>query len=700
MRKVFILMGLLSFWVGLGQAIHAQATRRLSEICSPANLDISALPTSSSSTYGGHLFVLELQNIGPSACTLQTPQIALEPTSDTNNQPRYAEWKEGDSESNPEPYPVLEPGEWAHLIFVWTSRAGPELSCDQYSGMRLGLWLDAQQSKKVEIEIRHLWIRACGPFGVTGYRPGRYSRTETAPKSWSDWFGPGALAGLTFSLPTPSAEIAISPLLLLRAQAKRAMLGDRLFSLKLYFPRQAVKGCSFSQLRRRESDGSTVISIQQCDDAAMDASAATLTVPWHHEAGVIGLAMGNLDFMPKHSGALEYDVTAPVGQVTGRKGETQYGRTRVGLVARDPALPRQAAVLDPLPACTMNQVRIEAIAPVIATPKKTLRAYNATNISPQACSLAGVPRTRGLDEKGNYQPFMPPVCPNCDNESFTARPNGRIDLKPGETAHLLAAATGNEAAYCMFTRKLEVSFNRDPGPQEAPNTGPLPDQISQSAYVPFEAHDCVALDVSAWRQGPYDGAPLTQGKMVDQTPGGTVSKASIPLECNKPELLAHGQPHPMEGTHDPEYALSMVQHEFVRDEPITFYQWMINSSDRAITVGGCGVRSAQVGTDFVLYDAYGHRVLNRRQVASEQKCKEPGAETLDLPMCTATVLFTVPAHTCTSTLRDLTQMYEVPPGEYTISPRVPGDSPSCPQKSDGTYKRNPATDITFNVLQP
>jgi hypothetical protein len=695
-----MVIGLFGCWMGLVQSIHAQATRRLGDVCSPANLDVSALPISSSFAYGGHLFVLEIQNIGPSACTLQTPRITLEPTSDTNNQPRYAEWKEGDSESKPEPYPVLEPGAWAHLIFVWTSQAGLELSCDQYSGMRLGFAFQAREQKEVEIKVRHLWVRACGPFGVTGYRPGRYSRAEIAPKDWRDWFGPGGLAGLTFSLPTPSGEIAISPLLSLRAQTKRAMLGDRLFSLKLIFPRQAVKGCSFSQLRRRESDGSTVISIQQCDDTGMVASEAPLAVPWYHEAGVLGLAMGNLDFMPKHSGVLEYDVTAPVGQGTRRKGETQYGRTRVELVARDPALPLQVAVLDSLPACTANQIRIEAIAPVIATPKKTLRGYNATNISPQACSLAGVPRARGLDEKGNYQPFMPPVCPNCDNEFFTARPNGRIDLKSGETAHLLAAATGNEAAYCMSTSKLEVSFNRDASPKEPFNTGPLPEQIRQSAYLPFEAHDCVALDVSAWRQGPYDGAPLTLGKTEIKAPGGAASKASIPLECDKPELLAHGQPHLIEGTHDPQYALSMVQHQFVSDEPITLYQWMINSSDRAITISGCGVGSAQGRAGFVLYDAYGHRVLNHRQVASEQKCKESGAETLDSLICTSMALFTVQAHTCTSTPGDLTQMYELPPGEYTISPRAPGDSPSCPRKSEGPYKRNTATDITFNVLQP
>ena len=45
----------------------------------------------------------------------------------------------------------------------------------------------------------------------------------------------------------------------------------------------------------------------------------------------------------------------------------------------------------------------------------------------------------------------------------------------------------------------------------------------------------------------------------------------IPPGCNKPELLAHCRPYPIEGTHDPEYELSMVQHEFVEDDPIPLY---------------------------------------------------------------------------------------------------------------------------------
>lgn len=697
MRKSFTLICVLCCWFGLARrTISAQTPATSGQTCSPAMLDVSALPSPPSFTYGGHLFVLELQNISPAACSLQPPQVTLVPPLDTNNQPFYAAWRSEDPGHKTESQPqVLEPGAWAHVLFAWTSRAGPELSCDQYSGLRLGL---PSQPTGPGVEIRHLWIRACGPFAVTGYRLGRYRSALPVPQSWLDWYGPGSLHELTFSLPATSTEIATaSPLLSLTAQAKRTMLGDRLFSLKLNFPRLAADGCAFSQLRKRESDGSTVISIQQCDDVTPDKSAAPPAVPWYHQPGVMGLAMGNLDFNPNHVGSLEYEIIAPVGRGTDQKAAAQYARTRVDLVVRDPALPRQAAIRDPLPACTATQLRIDSLSSVISTPLKTLRAYNATNISPQACSLAGVPRTRGLDDKGDYQPFLPPACPNCENEFFAPRPNGRIDLNQGETAHLLAGATGKDTGYCGSTSKLEFSLDRDASLTEPLNTRPLPAQITTSATLPFEAHDCVSIDISAWRQGPYDADPLNlhQAKLAQAS-----EPAHIPSECNRPELLAHGRPHPIEGTHDPEYGLSMVQHEFVRDQAIPLYIWTINSSDHEIELGGCAEPAYLKAGGFVLFDAYGHRVLSRRQVALDKACKADAAGCYDGIMCTATVSFSLPAHTCTVSGISLAIDYELPPGEYTISTRDLGDAISSARRSNEPYEPNPATDIGFKVLQP
>jgi len=692
MRNSLTLICVLCCWFAMvGRTISAQTLATSVQTCSPAMLDVTALPTPPSFAYGGHLFVLEAQNISPVACLLVSPVVRLTPISDTNNQPRYV-GNAAEFQSL-----ILEPGAWAHLLFVWTSRAGPELQCDQYSGVRLDHSYPGQREDGPGVEVRHLWIRACGPFGITGYRPGRYSSASQIPQNWLDWYGPGGLPWFKVPLPTPSTEITTtSPLLSLSAQAKRTMLGDKLFSLKLNFPRLAADGCAFSQLRKRESDGSTIISIQQCDDVASDKSAGPSTVPRYNKSGVMGLYMGNLDFTPKHVGPLEYEITAPVGRDSGQNAAVQYARTRVDLVVHDPTLPRQAAILDPLPACTASQLRVVSLPPVISTPLKTLRAYNATNISPQACSLAGVPRTRGLD--GNYQPFLPPACPNCENEFFMPRPNGRIDLKQGETAHLLAGATGR-TVYCTSTPELELNLNRDASVTESGNAGPQPEDIAQSLTVPFEAHDCVSIDISAWRQGPYDGDPLNlhKAKLTQAS-----ESAPIPSECNKPELLAHGRPHPIEGTHDPEYGLSMEQHEFVRDEPIPLYLWTNNSSNHSIERAACtDIEPAYFKAGgFVLYDAYGHRLLNKSQIATDKQCKADPSGYYNPLMCTVSVSFSLPAHTCTSSRIDLTKDYELPPGEYTISTRDPGDTLHCPRRGDKSFKPNPATDIGFKVLQP
>jgi hypothetical protein len=673
--------------------------------CTAAMLDVSALPGPLNSTFGAHLFVLEVQNIRGAACLLGAPQVALEPTSDTNNQPYYAAWRSGDPGPDTHEFEarVLEPGGWAHLLLVWTSRAAPELNCNLYSDVRLGFSYQWRQRNEPEVEVRHLWIRACGPFGVSGYRLGRYGSSSAVPRKWMDWFGTDGLRGVAISAPTASTEIAAaSPLLLLSAQAKRTMLGDRLFSLKLKFPRLAGRGCAFSELRKRESDGGTLILMQQCDGAAPDESPTPPAAPPWHMPGVTGLylGLGNLEISPTHTGPVVYEVTAPVGGRSGDKGGVAYARSRVDLVARDPALPRQAVILDPLPACVPGQLRVDALPAVLATPLRTLRAYNATNLSAQACSLAGVPRTRGLDENGHYQPLLPPACPNCENEMFLPRPNGRIDLKQGETAHLLVASVGKEMGQgrCTTTPNFEFNLNREASVGSPFNTGPLDSDVAQSLTESFGGDDCVAIDVSAWRRGAYDGDPLNLHSAKVAPAAEPV--AAVPSECDRPELLAHGIPLPIEGTDEPVYALSMTQHVFVRDEPVTMYVWTINPTDHAIEHGSCSDPGYLKSGGLVLYDAYGHRMLNQRQVASDKQCKADPGGYVRVLQCTASISVSIAAHTCVNSAIDLTKQYELPPGEYTLSTRDPGDAASCPRSGDAPHEFDPWRDVRFTVLQP
>ena len=184
MRNILTQTLILCCWFGMvARSITAQTPTTPVQICLPAMLDVTGLPIPPSYTYGDHLFVLEFQNISPAPCSLQAEWVTLEPTSDTNNQPFYAALKPGDPGYQAELHPqVLQPGAWAHMLFMWTSRASPILYCDQYSGFRLGFSYPWEFQIKPGIEIRHLWIRACGPFGVSGYRLGKYSSASPIPQ--------------------------------------------------------------------------------------------------------------------------------------------------------------------------------------------------------------------------------------------------------------------------------------------------------------------------------------------------------------------------------------------------------------------------------------------------------------------------------------------------------------------------------------
>ena len=76
MRKRLTLMCVFFCCLGMARTICAQAQAKAEQVCSPAMLDVSALPGPPSFTYGAHLFVLEVQNISRSACTLPP----IEPT--------------------------------------------------------------------------------------------------------------------------------------------------------------------------------------------------------------------------------------------------------------------------------------------------------------------------------------------------------------------------------------------------------------------------------------------------------------------------------------------------------------------------------------------------------------------------------------------------------------------------------------------
>jgi hypothetical protein len=128
---------------------------------------------------------------------------------------------------------------------------------------------------------------------------------------------------------------------------------------------------------------------------------------------------------------------------------------------------------------------------------------------------------------------------------------------------------------------------------------------------------------------------------------------------------------------------------------------MNNSSNEDLRPGACGWPPYFKTGGFVLYDAYGHRVLDKSQIALDKQCKADPTGNFPSPVVTLCVQPSpFPAHTCTSNRVDLTMSYELPPGEYILSTRDRHDVGSCPHESNKPFQPNPLTDISFEVLQP
>src|ERR1035438_599010 len=85
-------------------------------------------------------------------------------------------------------------------------------------------------------------------------------------------------------------------------------------------------------------------------------------------------------------------------------------------------------------------------------------------LSTRPCSVAGVPDLQFLDDNQNdLFPIARRRCPNCVNGLYAPRPNGRIDLQPGEAAHFLVGSTAPDyeadpLAVCNVIQTLKLAL--------------------------------------------------------------------------------------------------------------------------------------------------------------------------------------------------------------------------------------------------
>jgi hypothetical protein len=658
-------------------------------ICTPSALDVYASPPSvAAESPDWHLFALEFKNIGTTACTAPGPAIDLLPTSDTNNNPYFAANGLDRAAHNSEfGEKRLAPGDWVHLFVGWVSRGAPEIPCDQYSGLRLRLLFHPNQDIPDEpsIEVRHLWIRACFHVFVSGFRPGRVNPASHPPGRWWRWdVGDRSNIVPTFpDLITFSQILDDSIPLKLYSPSKRAILGAGL-QLRLEFPRQADGGCAFRVLRKRESSGATVILLQACTEAKE--TPATPGAPGIIRQGRLDLVTQNLDIAPLRQGALQYDVIA---QSTDDNVPV-YAKAEARLVAVDGTAPKQATVESPLPACVLSQLKIIALPSLLAEQTKTLRVYEAANLSTRPCSVAGVPDLKFLDDKHNDMfPIARRRCPNCVNGLYAPRPNGRIDLQPGEAAHFLVGSTAPDyetdpLAACNAIENLKLAL---------PSEG-------ATLTLPFAARICADVDVSAWRQAAFDHDPLNERWTSAHAAEISSLANPVPPDCNKPELLKKGPPRMIQSTGNLNIGWSMASHDFAVGQEAPIYFWLDNPGESNVSTSSCAIDHLRAYR-FDLYDAYGHRVLSKQENRLREQCKKNPTLLGDWN-CEMNIVVTISPHSCsTRGAAILTEIYDLPVGEYTVHPRQhvqPAGSESFCHTADAEpLHRDARTDITFSI---
>jgi hypothetical protein len=191
---------------------------------------------------------------------------------------------------------------------------------------------------------------------------------------------------------------------------------------------------------------------------------------------------------------------------------------------------------------------------------------------------------------------------------------------------------------------------------------------------------------------------------------GIESSASIPPDCDKPELLVNGRPSMSPAGADLAFGFSINKHEFKVGDPIELHVWVDNRGDKPAEVLTCSDLGIFKARGFNLFEADGRRVLNPQDAKLVEECKTDPRRANFLRGgwdCTRNLMITIPAHTCvTRDGYDFTTVpnpgYDLPPGEYTLRPRskwkVAYDD-ICEPRAGEPIRREPG-DITFTVTQP
>ncbi len=186
--------------------------------------------------------------------------------------------------------------------------------------------------------------------------------------------------------------------------------------------------------------------------------------------------------------------------------------------------------------------------------------------------------------------------------------------------------------------------------------------------------------------------------------------ASVPQECDKPELLSKGRPIMTTWRNGLALGISLAQQKFKVGEPITLYVWIDNSGDTETGVMTCDDLGHFKAKGFDIFAANQHPVQSRGLTRIKGKCvTDPlTAQGMSLVLlCGRNFPIKIPAHTCSNgdsfdLTTVLTDNYDLPPGDYTIRLRQGAnrDRDACEPDEKVSIPASHLPVLIFSVEKP
>jgi hypothetical protein len=635
--------------VGLGAAGRASAA----EPCTAEMLDVRVTPPME---FGGakelHRLAIEFANRAGVACQLREAVVQLLPQDGSDGFTGGGSYDEpmgvGEAEFREREY-VVQPGETAHVLVVWRS-SGVPMNPQCVNRDELGVALRYDQPAFVKVE--HLWMKVCDRAYVSRLRVGPYLG-DGMTEPWLERFeakatdfGPLPLA----KPPTPD-----DPLIDLQPQRDREMLGDY-FELFLDLPRPELK-CPFAVMRKREADGQTKVYVTHCEEERKNQLQDS---KWTARLGLMQTGM-----QPERTGRVEYELFSRLREGDG----FAFAEAATSVMVRDPKLPGLPEIAAALPECEARQLKAEKVGEWKGGKFHDALAYQVTNVAGGDCRLGGVPQLEFWFPPTESHSWTPTACPNCEDELFKPRPSGWIDLLTGESAHFLVGATrynterGPWRQICDVVEKVVLTLRE-----------------GQTMTLPFGVGTCGAVTISAWREGKYDGDAMNVAYEKSVAARG---EKALPKQCAAADVGKLGRPMMLEPWGDLQFGLSVAKERIALGRPAVLHLWIDNASDNEESVWTCMGLDIFWAQGFDLYDAYGHRVLRKKEW---ERPAGPGGG-VEKPSvlcnggwaCGRNFPIPIPAHSCVNGAaepegydfnRNLAMYYDLPPGRYYVVPRT------------------------------